>query len=103
MTAAAPPTVALSSVVCACEHQLSSEVGGEAVILDLKRSVYYGLDPVGATIWRRLSEPRAVSELVDTVLAQFEVDRERCERDVVALLQDMAARGLVEVRNGTAP
>ena len=103
MSAAASPTVALSSVVCASEHQLSSDVSGEAVILDLERSVYYGLDPVGATVWRLLTTPRPVNELVDAVLAEFEVDRDRCERDVVALLQEMAARGLVEVRDGTAP
>ena len=100
---AASPTVVLSSVVCASAHQLSSDVSGEAVILDLERSVYYGLDPVGATVWRLLTVPRPVNELVDAVLAEFEVDREQCERDVVALLQEMAARGLVEVRDGTAP
>jgi hypothetical protein len=54
-------------------------------------------------VWRLLTVPRPVNELVDAVLAEFEVDRERCERDVVALLQEMAERGLVEVRNGTAP
>jgi len=57
--------------------------------------VYYGLDSVGARIWALLAEPRSVAELVTTIVDEFDVTPERCERDLLALLDDLAARGLV--------
>ena len=45
----------------------------------------------GAERWDRLSD------LAD--LAWYEVDAERCERDLLAFLQELAAQGLVEVED----
>jgi hypothetical protein len=36
------------SIVVAAKDQVSSDLGGEVAILDLKVGVYYGLDEVGA-------------------------------------------------------
>lgn len=66
-------------------------------ILDLKAGVYYGLDEVGARIWNLLQEPKIVSEIRHTLLEEYDVEPERCERDLLALLQRLADEGLVEV------
>jgi hypothetical protein len=84
--------------VAATRDQVSVEVEGEAVILSLADGVYYGLDPVGARVWQMLDEPRTVAELRDAVVAEWEVDAPTAERDLLELLGDLAARGLVEVR-----
>jgi hypothetical protein len=47
------------SIVVATKDQVSSDLGGEVAILDLKAGVYYGLDTVGARIWNLIQEPRA--------------------------------------------
>lgn len=87
------------SRLAAARDQVSVELEGEAVILSLADGVYYGLDPVGARVWSLLEhEPRTVAELRDAVVAEWEVDAPTAERDLLALLGDMAARGLVEVR-----
>jgi len=39
------------SSVVATKTKVSSDLGGEAVILDLKSGVYYGLNDVGTRIW----------------------------------------------------
>jgi len=77
------------------DEQVHTSLGGEAVILGLRDGVYYGLDKVGARVWELLVEPRRVGDLVSTIVAEFDVSAERCERDVLALLRDLAARGLV--------
>jgi Coenzyme PQQ synthesis protein D (PqqD) len=38
------------------------------VVFDLKSSVYYGLDTVGARIWNLIQVPRAVNEIRDILL-----------------------------------
>jgi hypothetical protein len=66
-------------------------------MLNLKNGVYYGLDPVGARIWNLIQQPRTVSEVLQILLREYEVDAERCERDLLELLQRLAAEGLIEV------
>jgi hypothetical protein len=84
--------------VAAARDQVSVEVEGEAVILSLADGVYYGLDPVGARVWQLMEQPRTVAELRDAVVAEWEVDASTAERDLLDLLAELAARGLVEVR-----
>ena len=87
------------STVVAAKDQVSSDLGGEVAILDLKAGVYYGLDAVGARIWSLIQKPRTVNEIRDILLEEYEVEPERCEHDLLALLRRLADEGLVEVRN----
>lgn len=87
------------SRLSAARDQVSVELEGEAVILNLADGVYYGLDPVGARVWALLEgAPRTVAQLRDAVLAEWEVDAPTAEADLIELLGDMLARGLVELR-----
>ncbi|HUQ50563.1 MAG TPA: PqqD family protein [Terriglobales bacterium] len=79
--------------------QVSSEVSGEIIILHVKDGMYFGLDDVGAVVWQAIQKPRRVDEIVNTMLEQFEVDREKCEADLCALLEQMVAAKLVSVEN----
>jgi hypothetical protein len=88
------PFTAASRLVVS-DEQVFTTLGGEAVILGLRDGVYYGLDSVGARVWELLAEPRSVAELLSTLVAEFDVTPERCEHDLIALLDDLAARGLV--------
>jgi Coenzyme PQQ synthesis protein D (PqqD) len=98
------PQISRNSIVVACDNQLSCDLAGDAVVLDLKRGIYYGLNQVGARVWKIIAEPRIVGEICDALVAEYEVEREVCERDVIALLGELAAKGLIETRDGaTAP
>jgi len=81
----------------AAKDQVSSDLGGEVAILDLKAGVYYGLDAVGARIWSLIQKPRTVNEIRDILLEEYEVEPERCERDLLVLLRRLADEGLIEV------
>lgn len=92
-------TIAMDSVIAVVREQASSDLAGEAVILNLKNGVYYGLDRVGARVWQLLQEPRPVAAIRDRLLAEYEVTAEQCERDLLFLLRSLAAAGLIEVRD----
>jgi hypothetical protein len=85
------------SIVVAAPDQVSSDLSGEAVILNLASGMYYGLDEVGARVWSLLQQPCAVAAIRDAILAEYEVEPERCERDLLALLADLEAAKLVEI------
>jgi coenzyme PQQ synthesis protein D (PqqD) len=94
--------VELSTVV-AVPNQVSSSLGDEAVILELTQGVYYGLNEVGARIWELLQQPRRVGEIRDLILDEYEVAPQTATRDLLALLAELAERGLIEVHDGKAP
>jgi len=92
----------VQSVVVAASDQISCPLGDESAILNLKNSVYYGLDPVGAHVWKLLGEPKSVGELRDALLREYDVEAGRCEQDLLELLEKMRREGLIEVRDVVA-
>ena len=86
-----------ASTVVASREQVSTDLGGEAIILGLKDGIYYGLEAVGARIWTLIQEPRTLGAVQDAILSDYDVDPESCERDVRALVGDLIDRGLAEV------
>ena len=91
------PTITPETRVVVSPDQVSCDLAGEAAILNLKNSLYYGLDPVGARIWNLMRTPTTVSALRDRILQEYDVDAARCEKELVTLLSTLAAEGLVEV------
>ncbi len=87
-----------SSVIVAAKEQVSCDLGGEAAILNLKNSVYYGLNAVGVRIWNLIQEPKTADEVFAVLLEEYDVESDCCERDLLALLQELAAHGLIEVQ-----
>jgi hypothetical protein len=85
-----------NSVVVACGRNVSRDLEGEAGVLICKDGMYYGLEDVGAKIWALIAEPRAVSEICDTLLDEYEVEPDVCERDVIALVGELTAKGLAQ-------
>lgn len=94
------PSISDRSVVVATKDQVSCDLAGEAAILNIKNGVYYGLDPVGARIWNLMQEPRAVAEIQTAITDEYDVEPERCARDLVGLLERLLAEGLIEVKDG---
>ena len=90
-------TLSDKTVVKAAKEQVSAHLKDEAVILSLKNDVYYGLNPVGARIWQLIQEPISVGAVRDTIVAEYEVEAQRCEQDVLALLAELKTQGLIEI------
>jgi hypothetical protein len=67
------------------------------VILQTKSGQYLGINRVGAFIWDLLATPRKTSELVQEVVARYEVDPGTAHADVDAFIADLSTAGLVEV------
>jgi hypothetical protein len=88
----------LEATVAQSSQQVSCDLGDEIVVLSLKNGAYYGLDPVAARIWTMLAEPRTVGAIRDALLSEYEeVEPERCTREVVGLLRQLAKWELVEI------
>ena len=86
----------------ASKEQISCALHDESCILSLKNSVYYGLNSVGARIWDLLREPCSISDILNVLLQEYDVDPELGRRDLLELLENLRKEELVEVRENGA-
>ncbi len=68
----------------------------EGLLLDLRDDAGYRLNDVATSILDLLSQGVEEKELVDRLCAEFEIDRERCAREVSDFLAELAERELLE-------
>ena len=87
----------IESRVVVSKDQVSCDLEGEAAILNLKNSVYYGLDPVGARVWQLIQEPTSLAQIRDVLRAEYDVDASQLETDIRELIEQMAEQGLIEI------
>lgn len=69
-----------------------------AVLLDLNRGTYFGLNEVAAEIWTRLKEGFTVAQIVEHVSSEFDVPIEEVQRDVDAFVAALVKKRLVIAR-----
>lgn len=76
---------------------VSRVLDGEAVLLDLKEGIYFGLNEVGTFLWEQIAEGATLSGLRAQLVAEFDVDEPTADRDLQDLVAELRRRGLVEV------
>jgi hypothetical protein len=91
--------ISTRSVVLLAKNHVSCRFGEEFAILNLTSCTYYGLEQCAAHVWGLLKGGRSwtVAELRDSILEKYEAEAERIERDLIELLGEMRASGLMEV------
>ena len=90
-----------SIVVCSDEN-LSCDLQGEAVLLNLQSGTYFGLNPLGARIWELIQRPVKVSDVHQELLKEYEVDSSQCEADLLTFLKSLQAHRLITVHDSEA-
>ena len=93
----------LNSTIVRSSNQVSTNLGGEVVILGLQSEQYCGLADVGASIWSLIQEPKTVQEVLEVLLNEYAVEHSRCEGDLLAFLQVLASEDLIMVVNEEMP
>jgi hypothetical protein len=91
--------VSESSTVVVAKDQISCNLADEAVVLNFKAGMYYGLNSVAAKVWSLIQEPKRVSEIRDAILAEYAVDADRCQRELFDLLRDLQAKDLIRIKD----
>jgi hypothetical protein len=76
---------------------LFHDLDGEAVLLNLQTGKYFGLDAIGTRIWSLIGELGALPAVYRKMLEEYDVDAERLKADLLALIDQLAARGLIQL------
>ena len=70
------------------------DVAGECILVPIRSklsdlSSLYVLNETGTAVWHRIDGNRSAAAIVDDLTAEFDVTRERLERDLASLFGDL--------------
>jgi hypothetical protein len=88
-------TITLERTVRIGEDTVFRELAGEAVLLQLDAGMYFGLDAVGTRLWRLIAERGRLRDVFDAAREEFDVEPATLERDLLALVTQLAEKNLV--------
>lgn len=89
--------VSVETLVSIPEDVLFRELDGEAIILNLAKGVYFGLDVVGTRIWMTLAESSSVRRAIEVMTAEYDVEPAVAAQDVLDLVSELRDQGLIQV------
>jgi hypothetical protein len=88
----------LSSFVVPNEQHVAAKVmDGEAILINLGTGAYYSIPSTGGFIWSLIEKKFSLNEIVRSVAANYDIDRDQAERDVMQLCGELHSEGLVLV------
>lgn len=76
---------------------MAAVVDDEVVMMSADQGQYFGLSTVGAQIWELTESPIVVSDLVQKLCEDYDVDAKECEGDTLSFLDSMVAAGLMHI------
>jgi hypothetical protein len=89
------PQVTLESRVRWGGDILFRNLDGEAVLVSLESSTYFGLDLVGTRVWELIGERRCLADVLAGLLDEYDVEEERARRDLLGLVDELMVKRLV--------
>jgi hypothetical protein len=90
--------LSLAAVVVRSDGIIDAEVDNEIVALKMDSGTCYGLNRVGSRIWQLAAVSIRVADLCAKLETEYKVEPAVCKRQVLDLLEELRAEGLIEVR-----
>ena len=90
-------SISFSDRVAVPDDVLISNLQEESVILNLESERYFGLDSIGTRILTVLTSSESIESAYQRLLQEYDVDGQVLREDLIALVQDLAAKGLIRV------
>ena len=84
-----------ATLVVRSDGFIAAEIDNEIVALNIEKGSCYGLNSVGSRIWNLLADPVRIQEICASLLTEYKVEPRACERQVLDLLEELRAEGLI--------
>ena len=79
-----------------CERTASRVIDGKAVVITIDHNQLHVLNPVGTRVWE-LCDGRPLEAIVDEIVREFAVERERAALDVCAFAAQLLSVGAARI------
>ena len=71
------------------KHLDVTELDGEKVMIDFETGKYFIIKGSGNDIWDNLRDGITISDIVETLLKIYDVDKDTCSQSVLAFIKKM--------------
>src|SRR5262245_40705478 len=77
---------------------IAAEVENDLVMVSIANGFYYGISDIARDIWETIEHSKKVSDIIDQLVATYDVDRAVCEEQTLSFLDDLLAENLLQVK-----
>lgn len=77
-------------------HVLVQTVDNEMILLNLESEYYFALDEIGVRFWEVLQGIDSLDQAIDTLEAEYDIDRETLRQDLDDFLRQLEGKGLLQ-------
>jgi hypothetical protein len=84
------------------QHVVHRTFVAETVVLNLRTGRYHGLNPTAGRMLEELETAPSIEATIPLLAAEYRVEPEQIEADLVALCHGLLDRGLIEIDGATA-
>lgn len=81
------------------EHVRFVAIDDEAILMNVKTGLLFGLDEVGSRIWELIWEGCSLERVIAQLIKEYEVEKKRGQEDVLALVEELLEEDLVTVKS----
>lgn len=85
-----------SSIVKLKKQISVTDLSGEKVMIDFESGKYYMLKGVGNDIWDLIQQEISIGEIIQKLLADYEVTPDECDRSVIRFLSKLQELNFIE-------
>ena len=68
---------------------------GQATIVLPDRAEVSVLNEIGSLVWEKMDGARTVAQLIEAVMAEYEIEPEKARRDVLEFIESLREHGMV--------
>lgn len=91
-------TITRNTIICRKEGLETTELNDDIVMMDLDEGKYYALNSTAGAIWDKLQKPMSVSEIIDCLQKEYDIDDEKCYLDTIELLDSLKEAKLITTK-----
>lgn len=89
--------ISLDCLIVQGGGNIVSDMDGEKVMMSIHNGKYYNLGTMGGTIWDLLKIPISSNQLITTLISEYEVEKNECEKQVISFLERLYEEGLIRI------
>ncbi|MDQ0975353.1 hypothetical protein QFZ31_005231 [Neobacillus niacini] len=91
----------LNSRISQENGNIVSNMDGDKVMMNINKGKYYNLHTIGGEIWDLIEKPIYIQQIIDELLAKYNVERLECTEQVLLFLEKLNDEGLIKILAGT--
>ena len=92
-----PKVLGPDSIVQRVSDIVSAEVEQELVMVSIENGSYYSMSDVGRHIWEAIESPKKVSNLVEDLTLEYDIDVCSCTKQTLGFLENLLSEHLLLV------